>query len=189
MNHEEFLQRETTARLERLEQLARKILAKLEPRLSSIGIMFTFSTAVGDNPMSAVAGPVILTTAGQVATASVLGFDQLGNPWTGTIPPVTFSSSDTAGAVFTSVDNGDGTATVTAVANGVGTLTASLTSAEGLALTDGETVTVTIGGGTGGTPVLSSIKVAFDTGTAATASTRNAGAADSAAAGYVVKKN
>lgn len=116
------------------------------------------------NPVSApIAGPVILTTAGEQAIASILGFDQNGNPWTGTIPPVTFTSSDTAGAIVTSTPNADGvTDTVTAVGNGVASLTANLTTAEGLSLTDTETVTVTLTIAPPPPPlVLSSIKIAF----------------------------
>lgn len=108
----------------------------------------------------ATIGPVTLTTAGQNVTASIAGFDQFGNPWTGVIPPVTYTIDNPS--VATSAPNADGlTDGVTAVTNGVANLTATLTSAEGLALTDVETVTVNISGGGGGTPVLSSIKIQF----------------------------
>jgi len=120
--------------------------------LSSIKIQFQ------ENPMPAVAGPVTLTAAGQQVTASVLGFDQLGNPWTGVMPPATLSSSDTAQA-FVTFDPTTGL--TTAVANGVANITASLTTAEGLSLTDTEAVTVAIPVVPPPTPVLSSIKVAF----------------------------
>lgn len=141
------------------------------PHLASIEIAFSpfsqnarkiqLETGALTMPDS-VAGPVILTTAGEQATASILGFDQAGNPWTGPIPPVTFSSSDTSGAIITSVPNLDGvTDLVTAVGNGVASLTASLTTAEGLSLSDTETVTVTLPVTPPPTPVLSSIKVAF----------------------------
>ena len=122
------------------------------PILSSIQIRFQ------ENTMAAVAGPVTLTTAGQQVTASVLGFDQLGNPFTGTMPTATLSSSDTAQAVVTFDPT---TGLTTAVANGTANITASLTTAEGLALTDTETVTVAIPVVPPPTPVLSSIKVAF----------------------------
>lgn len=103
-------------------------------------------------------GPITLTTAGQAVTASVLGFDQFGNPFTGPIPTPTFSSDDTAGAIVTFDPT---TGIVTAVANGVANITASLTTAEGLALTDTEAVTVAIAVVPPPTPVLSSVKVAF----------------------------
>jgi hypothetical protein len=122
------------------------------PILSSIQIQFQ------ENTMAAVAGPVTLTTAGQQVTASVLGFDQFGNPFTGTMPTATLSSSDTAQAVVTFDPT---TGLTAAVANGTANITASLTTAEGLALTDTETVTVAIPVVPPPNPVLSSIKVAF----------------------------
>lgn len=110
--------------------------------------------------MAAVEGAVTLTTAGQQATASILGFDQFGNPWTGAIPPVSYSIDDST--IATSTPNADGvTDVVAAVANGVANLDANLTTAEGLALSDTETVTVAIPVVPPPTPVLSSIKIAF----------------------------
>ena len=103
-------------------------------------------------------GPVTLTTVGQQVTASVVGFDQNGQPWTGTMPTATLVSDDTAQAIVTFDPS---TGITAAVANGVVNVTGSLTSAEGLALTDTETITVAISGGGGGAPVLSSIKVNF----------------------------
>ena len=120
--------------------------------LSSIKILFSKGTPVP------TAGPVTLTTAGQQVTASVLGFDQFGNPFTGTMPTATLSSDDTAQAI---VQFDPTTGLTTAVANGVANITASLTTAEGLALTDTEAVTVAIPVVPPPTPVLSSIKVAF----------------------------
>lgn len=111
----------------------------------------------------AVQGPVILVAAGQDTTASVLGFDQFGNPMSAdfVMPPVTFTIDNSA--IATSVPNADGiTDVVTAVANGVANLTAAVTSAEGLALSDTETVTVNIPAPPPPpAPVLSSIKIAF----------------------------
>ena len=105
----------------------------------------------------ATIGPVTLTSVGQVATASVVGFDQFGNPMPASfvMPSITWTDDDAAGAIVT-LDAVAGT--VTAVANGVANLTASVTSAEGLALSDTETVTVAI---PVAVPVLSSIKIAF----------------------------
>jgi len=121
------------------------------PKLSSIQIVFE-----GDSMPTA--GPVTLTSVGQQVTASVLGFDQFGQPFTGTLPPATLSSDDTAQAIVTFDPT---TGLTTAVANGVANLTASLTTAEGLALSDTEAVTVAIPVVPPPTPVLSSIKVAF----------------------------
>lgn len=149
--------------LERLDRKLEKIEREIGhdvPRLFNVKIAFTAtSTQLGVNTM-ATQGPVTLTAAGQVVTASINGFDQFGNAWTGTIPPVTFTIDNAAFA--TSVPNADGiTDTVTAVATGVANLTASLTTAEGLALTDTETVTVNIPVVPPPVAVLSSIKIAF----------------------------
>lgn len=103
-------------------------------------------------------GPVTLSSAGQQVTASVLGFDQFGQPFTGTMPTATLSSDDTAQAIVTF---DPATGLTTAVANGVANITASLTTAEGLALTDTEAVTVAIPVVPPPAPMLSSIKVAF----------------------------
>jgi hypothetical protein len=122
------------------------------PYLNSIHVQFSKGTQVP------TPGPVTLTTAGQQVTASVVGFDQFGQPFTGELPPATLSSDDTAGAIVTFDPS---TGLTTAVANGVANITASLTTAEGLSLTDTEAVTVAIEVVPPPTPVLSSIKVAF----------------------------
>lgn len=107
----------------------------------------------------ATAGPVTLTSVGQTVMASVVGFDQFGAPFTGSIPTPTFTSSDTAQAIVTFDPS---TGLVTDVANGVANITATLTTAEGLSLTDTEAVTVAnTAAPPPPTPVLSSIKVAF----------------------------
>jgi hypothetical protein len=166
-------EREVTEMLKELLHLARRIESQTMPRLTSIEIAFSLpSTETGDTPMSTtpppsglapVAGPVILTSVGENTIASILGFDQFGNPWTGAIPPVTYVSSDAANAIITSTPAADGvTDSVAAVGNGVANLTASLTTVEGLALTDTETVTVALTATPPPpTPVLSSIKIAF----------------------------
>jgi hypothetical protein len=133
-------------------RLLRVIVGELAPpKLTSIQLSFKGASM-------ATAGPVILTTVGQQVTASVIGYDQLGNVFTGTIPTPVFTSSDTAQAIVTFDPT---TGLTTAVANGVANITASLTTAEGLALTDTESVTVAIPVTPPPTPVLSSIKVAF----------------------------
>ena len=102
-------------------------------------------------------GPLTLTTVGQTGTAVVVGFDQFGNPWTGAIPPVTYAIDNSS--IATSTPNPDNlTDLVTAVANGTANLTGSLTTAEGLALSDVEQVIVAI---QTAPPVLSAIKVQF----------------------------
>jgi hypothetical protein len=133
-------------------RLLRVIVGELAPpKLTSIQLSFKGASM-------ATAGPVILTTVGQQVTASVIGYDQFGNVFTGTIPTPTFTSSDAAQAVVTFDPT---TGLTTAVANGVANITASLTTAEGLALTDTESVTVAIPVTPPPTLVISSIKVAF----------------------------
>ena len=96
-------------------------------------------------------GPVTISV-GQKVTASVVGFDQNGAAYLGVIPAPTFAIDNAAVATI------DPTSGITVgVSAGVANATASLTSAEGLALTDTETVTVTAV-----VPVLSSIKISFD---------------------------
>jgi uncharacterized protein YjdB len=135
---------------EEILRVERKILHNQNPRLSVIKLQFSKGTHMP--------GPITLTTAGQTTTASVVGFDQFGNPFTGTIPTPTFSSDDTAGAIVTF---DPATGLTTAVANGVANITATLTTAEGTSLTDTEAVTVAIPVVPPPTPILSSIKVQF----------------------------
>jgi hypothetical protein len=137
---------------ERIIRLLCLIAEEVEPPfLASISIHFQGASM-------ATPGPVTLTTVGQQVTASVVGFDQFGQPFTGTIPPATLTSDDTAQAIVTF---DPATGLTTAVANGVANITASLTTAEGLALTDTESVTVAIPIVPPPTPVLTTIKVAF----------------------------
>lgn len=120
----------------------------LKPRMSSIKIAFS------EKPMAdPVVGPVVMNV-GDAVIASVVGFDQNGQVFAGPIPPVTFSIDDSS---IASLDAASGE--VDGIAGGVANLTANVTSAEGLALTDTETVTVVALPPP--TPVLSSVKVAF----------------------------
>lgn len=150
------------ALLEKVLKFVERIEERTRPKLFRIEIAFT-SNPQGVPMSSPVVGPVTLTTAGETATASVVGFDQNGNPWTGPIPPVTYSIDNPAIAT-SSPNSDDETDTVTAVANGTANLTASLTTVEGLALSDTEQVIVNIPAPPPPpTPVLSSIKVGFTT--------------------------
>jgi hypothetical protein len=134
-----------------------------QPTLAFIKIAFyqpkeeTMSTTA-PVPSQSTAGPVVLTV-GQSTTASVLGFDQNGNPMPTdfVMPPVSFSVDSASFA--SSTPNSDGvTDAIVGVAEGVANLTASVTGPNGT-LTDTETITVTAAVVT--PPVLSSIKVAF----------------------------
>lgn len=112
--------------------------------------------------MSLISGPVTLTTFGQVVVAQVVGFDQNGNPWTGPIPTPSWSIDNTSIASIAADATNPANEDVTAVANGTANLTASLTTAEGLALSDVEQVIVNIPIQPPPPPVLSSIKVQFN---------------------------
>ena len=121
------------------------------PYLATIKLLFKEGT---DMPTP---GPITLTAVGQTATASVVGFDQFGNLFTGVIPTPTFTSDDSSGAVVTF---DPATGLVTAVANGVANISASVDKGDGSApLTDTESVTVAI---PVEQPVLTTIKVAFN---------------------------
>lgn len=148
-----------TSGLTRDQYLAEHMLQLLkpEPHLHRIKIRFLKGTSIMATP-----GPVTLTSVGQTVTASVIGFDQFGNVFTGNIPTPTFTSDDSAGAIATFDPS---TGLVTAVANGVANITATVQSTDAngnpVTLTDTESVTVAIPVVTPPTPVLSSIKVAF----------------------------
>jgi hypothetical protein len=124
---------------------------------SSIKIAFKGAPSMAD----AVAGPIVLTSVGETATASVIVYDQFGAVFTGNFPNPTFTASDTAGAVttFNPISG-----LVTAVGNGVNSITGSLTvtgpDGNPLVLTDTETVTVALAVVP---PVPTTIKVAFST--------------------------
>lgn len=97
-------------------------------------------------------GPLTIAV-GQNYVATVVGFDQNGAPYTAApIPTPTFAVAD---STIASIDPTAGTGS--GLAGGVTGVSASLTSAEGLPLTDTETLTVTAV-----VPVLSSIKVSLD---------------------------
>lgn len=102
-----------------------------------------------------MAGPVTLTV-GQKTKATVVGFDQFGAPFNGTLPPASFSLDNTT--LDSGTSDGAGGFDITSLAAGVANLTAALSTAEGIGLQDTETITnVAI------VPVLSSIKLDFST--------------------------
>jgi len=137
-----------------------EIQRELHPHLSRIKIQFQGAS------MAATAGPVTLTAIGATVTASVIGFDQFGNVFTGNFPNPVFTASDTAGAICTF---NPATGLVTAVGNGVDSITATVTTVDAinnpLILTDTEAVTVALAVVP---PVLTTIKVAFTAPTANT---------------------
>lgn len=157
-DHKERIEREILRREDEILRIDREtrrdvelIENRLRSKLATIKIKFKGASM-------ATPGPVTLTSVGQTVTASVVGFDQFGQPFTGTIPTPTFASDDTAGAIATFDPS---TGLLTAVASGVANITATLTTAEGLSLTDTEAVTVAIPVVPPPAPVLTTIKVAF----------------------------
>lgn len=126
------------------------------PQLTTIKLKFTTGGIMAE-------GPVVLSS-GQSTTATLDFFDAVGNPMpAGFVPPVVTFTIDNA-AVASSTPGADGQSDVVAyVAAGTAKLTASVTSAEGLALSDTETVTcspvVLL------PPVLTSVRLNFGTPT------------------------
>ena len=112
-----------------------------QPKLVSIQLLSK------GTPMS-TPGPITLTAAGQTDQTVLVGKDQFGNPWTGPIPAATYTEDNPSAATV------DANGLVTAVADGKDTVTASLTTAEGLALTATLEVVVAI---PAPVPVLTSI--------------------------------
>jgi hypothetical protein len=155
--HEEIrLLREAVGLLQEIFQTALAILQAVRPpvpKLSKVKLSFG-----GIMPL----GPVTLNV-GQSTTASLKGFDQNGQPMPAdfVMPPVTYAVDNPA--IASSTPNADNTDQVTGVSTGVANLTGSVTSAEGLALSDTETVTVPVVPPP--TPVLSSVKIDFSTPT------------------------
>lgn len=124
--------------------LLREIRDKLPTpqKLSTIKLAFLKGDSMAE-------GPVTLSV-GQTTVATVDGFDQNGAPFSGPVPTPTFAMDNSAIATV------DASGNVVAVSAGVANLTATVVTAEGVTLSDTETVTVTAAA-----PVLSSIKINF----------------------------
>lgn len=91
------------------------------PYLASIQLAFK------EIPMPGTS--VTLTTAGQTAATVITGTGSDGNPWAGPIPAATYADDNS------SVATTDASGVVSAVSNGSDNVTATLTTAEGVALT------------------------------------------------------
>jgi hypothetical protein len=143
------LEREQVALQSEEVEFLRDIKQELGPKILSF-IKIAFSTGG-----SMALGPVLMNV-GQKTKATVKGFDQNGAPFSGTIPPATYAIDNAA--FDSSTPDGTNGDDLVSLSAGVANLTASLTSAEGLALTDTETVT-----NSAVVPVLSSIKIDFST--------------------------
>jgi len=148
MNQQGYGEYEEHREFREILELLHQIIGFLEPKLSAIEIRFG-----GD-----MQGPITLTPTTKGATATVLGFDQTGAPFTGVIPPVTFTPDVTTFCTFSTSGNSDA---ITGVANGTTNFAASLTTAEGLALSD--TTQIITSGFTVAAPVLTTVKLDFTT--------------------------
>jgi hypothetical protein len=134
------------------EQQEIALLKQILDRLPTPSKLSSIKIAFGEPPM---VGPVTLNV-GQKTKATVVGFDQFGAPFNGTMPTAAFSLDNTT--LNSGVDDGAGGFDVTSLAAGVANLTARLTTTEGTALTDTETITnVAV------VQVLSSVKINFST--------------------------
>ena len=143
------LLREVLEESRKQTRLLREIRDEEKLKLSAIEIRFG-----GD-----MQGPITLTPAAPSTVATVLGFDQTGAPWTGAMPAVTYTPDVTTFCTF--AVSADGTSdSITGTADGTTNFAASLTTVEGLALSD--TSQVITSGFTGTAPVLSSIKLDFN---------------------------
>jgi hypothetical protein len=148
MEHREHFDREQQEEhtLEHIEEDLDEIVGFLKPRLSFIKVGFV-STQIRGGIMAT--GPVKLTV-GQKTTATVLGFDQTGAPFTidFNANPVTFTDDNQAVASDAPTPPTD---TITGVSAGVANITATCGG-----FNDTEQVTVSAV-----VPVLSSIKIDF----------------------------
>lgn len=107
-------------------------------------------------------GPVTLTPATPRTKATVLGFNADGSPFTGTMPTATYTPDSTSFASFT--DDGTNGSDIVGSADGTTNLGVTLTTAEGVPLSDSSQVITS--GFSGTTQVLASIKLDFSTPTA-----------------------
>lgn len=153
------IERREEKELHKIEELLEELVDQNKPKMRVVKIAF------GDGEKQMI-GPLTINI-GQQSTVSVFGFDQNGQPMPASfvMPPVTLEIdnpaldslvpiTDTNTALLTSLTAPTG-------AN-VANVRASVTSAEGLALQDIETVTNVAPVGPP-VPVLSSIKVDFST--------------------------
>lgn len=125
-----------TAEIEEIEQAVKQKLSFIKIALG------------GEMPV----GPATLSV-GDKKTATVLGFDQNGAAFTGSIPDVTWADDNEPVVQDAPTTTSDG---LTAVAAGVANLTATVQGPNG-PLSDTESITVLAAA-----PVLSSIKISID---------------------------
>jgi hypothetical protein len=135
--------------LEEIERQEKEILYLLQHKLSTIKIRFKFKEKNMANT-----DPVTISV-GQVIVATIVGFDQNGQPFLGTIPTPTWAIDNSALATIATDATNAADEDITGVAPGVSNLSASLVNAQGTTLTDSEPVTVVV------PQVLTSIQIQF----------------------------
>lgn len=135
--------------LRKIRKALERLVDIFEPRLTSIEIKFDPQ----EDSMSAAA---VTLNIGQTTVASVVGFDQFGNPFT-PVPQPSWAIDNPGIASIVPDATTPASEDVTGVATGTANLTAGLTTAEGLALTATGVVTVSAAA----KPVLSSIQIQF----------------------------
>jgi hypothetical protein len=167
MGHKELEELRAIRRLlEKDTQLLEELVCYIRPRLTSIAIQLSNMEdfIMGSTPTPNL--PTTITLAiGQVTIASVVGFDQFGNPWTGPIPTPTWSIDQPSVVAIVPDTTVSADEDCTALTTGTANLTA------GVALLGGGTLTataqITVASST--TPVLTSIAIELSTPAASVA--------------------
>ena len=117
-----------------LTALVQQIANELLPPTTTLTAIKLLHTQNGDT----MQGPITLNV-GQSTTATVLGFNADGSPFTGTMPTASYTVSDPAQDSVTAGSAND--ATVTSLAAGSADFSVTLTTAEGIQLTDSTSIT------------------------------------------------
>jgi hypothetical protein len=124
--------REILHDLRRIERTEDEILYLLRHRLSSIRIRFSGGNMANTDPLT--------LTVGQTAVATVVGFDQNGQPFTGPIPAPSWSIDNPTFDSIAADGINPAAEDITSLAVGVANLTATVQGPAG-PLTDTEAIT------------------------------------------------
>lgn len=126
-NPNQSLEREAVTVLKKIEQVEEQIEQDLHPRKSELThVQLAFGGTIMQGPLN--------INVGQKTKATVLGFDQNGAAFTGVIPAATYTIDNSA--LDSSTADGANGSDIVSLAAGTANLSVSLTSAEGLALSD-----------------------------------------------------
>lgn len=143
--------------LEEVLKDLKEILELVRPRLVGIEIVFENQIMEGFTMSTAA----VTLQVGQMTVATVVGFDQNGNPFT-PVPTPSFAIDQPAVAAIAPDAVTPTSEDVTGVSAGIANLMAAVVNAAGVTLTATGVVTVTPAVGA---PVLSSIQIQFSTPT------------------------